>query len=82
VNLVTRQAHAYACGYFMEQLEAMLDPGQFFRANRQFIVNREVIRDVEHYFNRRLYLKTACPVPEKIIISKVRATDFLKWMEL
>jgi DNA-binding LytR/AlgR family response regulator len=81
VNLVTRQNHGYVCQYTMEQLESMLDPRQFFRANRQFLVHREVIQDVEHYFNRRLYVKIAVPVPEKIIISKIKAAEFLQWME-
>ena len=81
VNLVTRQNHAYVCQYTMEQLESMLDPRQFFRANRQFLVHREVIQDVEHYFNRRLFVKITGPVPEKIIISKIKAAEFLQWME-
>ena len=59
----------------------MLDPRQYCRANRQYILNREIIQDVEHYFNRRLYVKVAGTVPEKIIISKVRAAEFLQWME-
>ena len=81
VNLVTRQNHPYACQYTMDQVEGMLDPRQFYRANRQFIINREVIQNVQHYFNRRLCIVTSCPTPERIIISKVKATDFLQWME-
>jgi DNA-binding LytR/AlgR family response regulator len=81
VSLVTRAGHSYVCQYTMEQLEGMLDPRQYFRANRQYILSREIIQDVEHYFNRRLYVKVAGAPPEKIIISKVRATEFLQWME-
>lgn len=81
VSLVTRAGHSYVCQHTMEELEGMLDPRQYFRANRQYIINREVIQDVEHYFNRRLYLKVNVQVPEKIIISKVRAAEFLQWME-
>ncbi|WP_158994178.1 LytTR family DNA-binding domain-containing protein [Mucilaginibacter sp. L196] len=65
----------------MEQLEAMLNPQQFFKANRQFIINREIIRNVEHYFNRRLFVKVNCETPEKIIVSKLKANDFLRWIE-
>ena len=81
VNLVTRPNHLYACQYTMDQLEGMLDPHQFYRANRQFIISREAIQNVQHYFNRRLAITTSCPVPERIIISKVKATEFLQWME-
>lgn len=81
VSLVTRQNHPYACQYTMDQMEAMLDPRQWYRANRQFIINREAIQNVQHYFNRRLCIITTCPTPDKIIISKVKATEFLQWME-
>ena len=81
VNLVTQQNHPYASQYTMDQLEAMLDPHQFYRANRQFIINREAIQNVQHYFNRRLSISTSCPTPERIIISKVKATEFLQWVE-
>jgi two-component system response regulator LytT len=81
VNLVTRPNHPYACQYTMDQVEGMLDPRQFYRANRQFIINREAIQNVQHYFNRRLSISISCPTPERIIISKVKATEFLQWME-
>jgi DNA-binding LytR/AlgR family response regulator len=81
VSLVTRPNHPYACQYTMDQMEAMLDPRQFYRANRQFIINREAIQNAQHYFNRRLCIVTSCPTPERIIISKVKATEFLQWME-
>jgi DNA-binding LytR/AlgR family response regulator len=81
VSLVTRPNHPYACQYTMDQVEVMLDPRQFYRANRQFIINREAIQNVQHYFNRRLCIVTSCPTPERIIISKVKATEFLQWME-
>ena len=67
--------------YTLEQLEAMLNPKQFYKANRQFIINRDIIQNVEHYFNRRLFVKLNCETPEKIIISKIKAGDFLQWIE-
>jgi two-component system response regulator LytT len=65
----------------VEQLEAMLNPQQFFKANRQFIINRDNIQNVEHYFNRRLFVKLNCETPDKIIVSKLKANDFLHWIE-
>jgi two-component system response regulator LytT len=67
--------------YNMEQLESYLNPRQFFRANRQYIINKAQVLNVEHYFNRRLIIKLDCKVPEKIIISKEKANDFLNWLE-
>lgn len=66
----------------MEQLEMMLNPQQFFRANRQFILNRSIIISLEPYFNRRLFVRINCESPEKIIVSKVKSNDFLEWVQL
>jgi len=81
VSLVTRQNHPYACQYTMDQVEAMLDPRQWYRANRQYLINREAIQNVQHYFNRRLCITVSHPTRDKVIISKVKATEFLQWME-
>jgi DNA-binding LytR/AlgR family response regulator len=62
-------------------MENMLNKQQFFRANRQFIINRDIIRGVEHHFNRRLLVDTICQTPEVIIISRLKVQDFLRWLE-
>ncbi|MBL4678189.1 MAG: response regulator transcription factor [Mucilaginibacter sp.] len=71
----------YIADFTIEQLEQSLNPKIFFKANRQYLINREIIENIEHYFNRRLVIKTSCPVPEKIIVSRDRAQEFLRWIE-
>jgi len=65
----------------LDELETQLHPDLFFRANRQFIINRNAIINVEHYFSRRLIVRLNSTTPENIIISKVKAAEFLQWME-
>lgn len=66
----------------LEKLQVTLDPAQFFRANRQFIVNRAAILEAGFYFNGRLILKVH-PVPkEHILISKARVPEFKEWMNM
>jgi len=67
--------------YTLEQLESMLEPRQFFRANRQFILNRDFIDNIEYYFNRKLFVTCKIASPEKIFISRVKAQPFLQWLE-
>ncbi|RZJ92645.1 MAG: response regulator transcription factor [Chryseobacterium sp.] len=81
VNIYTASDKSYAVNYTIEQLESMLNPQQFFRANRQFIINRDFIQNIEHYFNRKLIVSTQTDFPEKIVISKIKAQPFLKWIE-
>jgi two-component system, LytTR family, response regulator LytT len=81
VILHTVNENEYAVTYTVEQLETMLNPKQFFKANRQFIINRSVVDNIEHYFNRRLIVKTTCETPIKIIVGRLKAQDFLHWLE-
>lgn len=72
---------SYPIQYTMEQFYDMVDPGVFFRANRRFIIKRDIVLNIEQYFGRKLLVNTRCKVPEKILISKQKASAFLKWME-
>jgi two-component system response regulator LytT len=65
----------------LEELENQLDPTNFFRANRQFIISRECIREIELYFNGRLLVRTAPVSSNQILISKERVPVFKKWFE-
>lgn len=76
----TTDTRQFVIDFTMEQLEQQLDPAQFYRANRQFIINRKEITEVEFYFNGRLTVKIKPEPPETVIISKARVPDFKTWM--
>jgi two-component system, LytTR family, response regulator LytT len=65
----------------LDLLEDQLDPQLFFRANRQFIINRNAILNAERYFNRKLVVKLHQPTSEKIIVSKLKSSEFMEWLE-
>lgn len=81
VHACTSSGMQYIIPFTLEQLEDQLDPDQFFRANRQCIVNRHSIGSVEYFFNGRLLLKLLPPPPETILVSKAKAMLFRKWMD-
>jgi len=58
-----------------------LNPHDFFRANRQFIIHRKSVTSIQQYFGRKLLVGTSFPTPEPVIISKANASEFLRWME-
>ncbi|OQP39772.1 DNA-binding response regulator [Niastella yeongjuensis] len=80
-SIYTHANQKYVMPSTLDELEAMLQPDLFFRANRQFIINRQAIVNIEHYFSRRLVVRLAIPTPENIIISKVRSGELLQWLE-
>lgn len=64
----------------LDELTASLNPEAFYRANRQFLVSRKAIKEVEHYFNGRFCLHMM-PLPEEpVLISKAKAGGFRSWM--
>jgi DNA-binding LytR/AlgR family response regulator len=69
----------YIINMTLEQLEKKLNPQQFFRANRQFIINADAITAVKNAENRKLSLITNPETNGHIIISKAKAPVFLKW---
>lgn len=65
----------------IDNLESQLDTQQFFRANRQFLIQRRSVTAVERFFARKLTVKLSVAAPEIILISKARAGEFLRWLE-
>lgn len=70
----------YAYAKTLEQTMAMLDPTRFMRANKQFIVARDSVREIVVWFDSRLLVKLAVETPEPIYVSKNRAQEFKAWI--
>lgn len=66
--------------YTLETLQGMLSSKRFFRANRQFIISRDAVKDISVWFGSRLQLNLKVETPEKIIISKARVPEFKSWL--
>jgi len=71
----------YSVGLGIDEVEQTTDPRLFYRANRQFLINRHAIRDIERSFARKLVVKLTTHTPEPIVVSKARSSDFLSWLE-
>jgi two-component system LytT family response regulator len=81
VHGCTHAHQTYTIEYTVEELEAKLNPRQFFKANRQYIVNRSAVKEIEFYFNGRLLLKLTPPSKDAVLVSKARAPIFKDWMK-
>ena len=64
----------------MDEIEKRLPQQLFFRANRQFIIQKRFILNAEIYFNNRLRVKLSIKTPEDIIISREKTTSFKSWL--
>jgi DNA-binding LytR/AlgR family response regulator len=64
----------------LDELELQLDPAHFFRANRQFILNYRSVGSVFAWFDGKLKLETQPKAFEDIVVSRLRANAFKKWL--
>ncbi|MCK8520760.1 LytTR family DNA-binding domain-containing protein [Aquimarina sp. D1M17] len=81
VKAITLENKMYIIDKKMEDIEVELDPKAFFRANRQFIVQKKAVTNIKYYFNGKLIVNTN-PVPkDRIVVSKAKATAFKSWMD-
>jgi DNA-binding LytR/AlgR family response regulator len=68
--------------YALDRLEEMLDPEQFFRINRKYIVNMESIEEMLLWSRNRikLCLRPEASDEENTIVSVSRSSDFKNWI--
>lgn len=53
----------------------------FFRANRQFLISRKVVKDVSQYFGRKLTVNLIINFSKKIVVSKEKVPLLLNWLK-
>lgn len=82
IFLYTQKGQKYPIEYTIDQLEDILDPIQFFRINRKFMVSVNAVEEIHSYFNSRLLLKLSPTQEEQIIVSRERTTNFKKWLDM
>ena len=57
-----------------------LNPSRFFRANKQYIVARDCVKEIVVWFDSRLLVKMPIELPEPLFVSKNKAAEFKSWM--
>lgn len=82
VYLLDKEGNRYVVEHTLENLEDQLNPQQFFRLNRSFIVSIDAIQQVKPYYNSRLKLSVKCITnQEDMVVSRDRVADFKQWAD-
>ncbi len=71
----------YLLDYSLELLEEMVNPSEFFRINRKYLVKLDSIKDVISYSNSRLKLKVSYPVDDGFLVAREKVKQFKHWLE-
>ncbi len=78
-RLLTLDGTVYYLNKTLDQLEQQCGDN-FFRANRQFLINREAISDASHHLSRKFSVHLKVPFEHTITISRDKLKDFLEWL--
>jgi len=81
VCLVDNSAQKFILDQSLADLEKQLDPSQFYRVNRKYLVNLNAIKRIKTYAKSKLQLEIQPSPSEEIIISQENAAAFKAWME-
>ncbi|GAB4046862.1 LytR/AlgR family response regulator transcription factor [Spirosoma litoris] len=78
--LVNKDGHFLPLEYSLDQLAGMLDPNQFFRVNRQFLVARSAIQTIHAFSAGKLKLDLLPPARLEVFVSMSRMSEFKDWL--
>jgi DNA-binding LytR/AlgR family response regulator len=70
----------YVIDYTIDEIENMLDPDQFFRINRAFLVSVKSIDQIHDYFGNRLKLNLKPNIDKEALVSREKVSQFKDWM--
>lgn len=75
-----RNGESYPYSKTLEQISALLNPTNFYRANKQYIIARDSVKNITVWFDNRLLISLDIDLPERIYVSKNRASEFKEWI--
>lgn len=67
--------------YTLEQLETLVNPNEYFRVNRKYLVRSDSIQDIISYSNSRLKLVLRNSKDTDIIVARERVQEFRQWLD-
>lgn len=78
--LITKDNLRYPVDHNMDELERILDPRQFFRINRQFIININAIQKMLAWSKSRVKVVLKPETTHDTIVSSERSPFFKDWL--
>jgi len=79
-RIYIKDGHSYPYSGTLDQIETTLNPKDFIRANKQFIIARSSVKNITIWFDSRLLINLDTESPERIYVSKNRAAEFKAWI--
>jgi len=64
----------------LEVVEAELNPNDFFRISRKYIIPLQSVKEIQVYSNSRLKISLPTYKEDEVIVARERVTDFKNWL--
>ncbi|MEM7374294.1 MAG: LytTR family DNA-binding domain-containing protein [Bacteroidota bacterium] len=80
VFLITKDHRRHIVDFTLGKLEGLLDPNQFYRINRQFIISFNAIQNMFSYSKSRVKIELDPPSDIEAIVSIEKAKRFKEWL--
>lgn len=78
--LHTLENRNYLLDCTLEQIEAEIDPKDFYRVSRKFIIPLKAIKEIQVYSNSRLKVILPSYKDDEVIVSREKVSDFKSWI--
>lgn len=78
--LCTNDGKRFPVDFNLDQAEQMLNPKNFFRINRQFIIGHHAIEEMKAHTRSRIIVKLCPPSKLETVVAIDRAQDFRNWL--
>lgn len=79
--LCNQKGSNYILDNSLEELEKLVDPLQYFRINRKYIINLEAITDMVSFSSSRIKIKLANCSDDDVIVSRDKVHAFKAWLD-
>ncbi|HEX7845554.1 MAG TPA: LytTR family DNA-binding domain-containing protein [Chitinophagaceae bacterium] len=80
VCMVDSKGQKFILDQSLAEIEKQLDPSQFYRVNRKYLMNLTAIKKIKTYPKSKLQLEVDPTIAEEIIISQENVAAFKEWM--
>jgi two-component system, LytTR family, response regulator LytT len=81
VYLHSFKGEKYPVAKTLDEIENVISPQQFYRINRQMIINRMSIKEIETYYNQRVIVHLTVSTHEQALVPRLKVPLFLNWLE-
>ena len=79
--LVTFEGKKLPLDQPLEELEGLINPKNYFRVNRKYIVHFDAVSDIHPYFKGRVKLQLEPDAQDDIVISSEKTPLFKQWLD-